>query len=191
MPLKIRPDSSVLCPSNKDEVGHRIIASDRRESNKSLTRRPDPNRQHPPPHSKYTNRKLQATMAASISSTAANSFSSAGIIWLVLSLLLLSCPVTAIRRANRITGTGQLRRGAAGEGRTAAFSRRQYTFASIAAIGENGGVVSSRYHEINPSFINRRYDDAKTNAQSRSSTSDEDDAPLVRCFEKFRFGSHM
>lgn len=134
-------------------------------------------------------------MAASISSTAANSFSSAGIIRLVLSLLLLSCPVTAIRRVNRITGTGQLRRGAAGEGRTAAFSRRQYTFASIAAIGGNGGVVSSRYHEINPSFINRtyRYDDAKTNAQSRSTGTKKlsDDAPLVRCFEKFRFGSHM
>ena len=151
--------------------------------------RPEP-ATHPPPHSKYTNRKLQATMAASISSTAANSFSSAGIIRLVLSLLLLSCPVTAIRRVNRITGTGQLRRGAAGEGRTAAFSRRQYTFASIAAIGENGGVASSRYHEINPSFINRTYD-AKTNAQSRSSTKKlSDDAPLVRCFEKFRFGSH-
>ena len=116
------------------------------------------------------------------------SFSSAGIIRLVLSLLLLSCSVTALRRANPITGTGQLRRAAAGEGSQAAsaFSRRHYTFASITATGENRGVI--------PSFINRTDDDAKTNAQSRSTTkklSDEDDAPLVRWVEKFSFGSHV
>ena len=75
----------------------------------------------------------------------------------------------------------------------AAFSRRHYTFASIIATSENRGVVGRRYHEI-PSFINRTDDDAKTNAQSRSTTkklSDEDDAPLVRHFEKFSFGRHV
>jgi len=118
------------------------------------------------------------------------SFSSAGIIRLVLSLLLLSCSVTALRRANPITGTGQLRRAAAGEGSQAAsaFPRRHYTFASITATGENRGVI--------PSFINRTDDDAKTNAQSRSTGTStkklsDDDTPLVRWVEKFSFGSHV
>eukprot|EP00563_Minutocellus_polymorphus_P016233 CAMPEP_0181057442 /NCGR_PEP_ID=MMETSP1070-20121207/20252_1 /TAXON_ID=265543 /ORGANISM="Minutocellus polymorphus, Strain NH13" /LENGTH=124 /DNA_ID=CAMNT_0023136855 /DNA_START=12 /DNA_END=386 /DNA_ORIENTATION=+ len=114
-------------------------------------------------------------MPSSISSTTARSFSSAGIIRLVLSLLLLS----SASRANPITG--QLRRAAhtcAGDGRTTSF----FTSAMTTTQGGNRGTAGGRYHEINPSFINRTDDDAETKARSRSNTkklSDEDDSPLV------------
>lgn len=100
--------------------------------------------------------------------------SSAAVLKLALSLLLLSCSVVVTDAFPRTTG--QLRTNS-GEGRTSAFLR-QYTFASVATSSATRA-SEARYREINPSFRKGPYDDSAQRNGSAKRRTDEDDSPLV------------